>query len=61
MANMTAAPYPADLQAASDVLANQMCIRDSETAGHDVEKAEGKFVRQSGGRGQYGHAVIRCV
>ena len=29
-----------------------------ETAGHDVEKAEGKFVRQSGGRGQYGHAEI---
>ncbi len=30
-----------------------------ETAGHDVERAEGKFVRQSGGRGQYGHAVIK--
>ncbi len=30
-----------------------------EPAGHDVEKAEGKFVRQSGGRGQYGHAVIK--
>ena len=30
-----------------------------ETPGHDVEKAEGKFVRQSGGRGQYGHAVIK--
>lgn len=29
-----------------------------ETAGKAVEKAEGKFVRQSGGRGQYGHAVI---
>ena len=29
-----------------------------ETAGHAVEKAEGKFIRQSGGRGQYGHAVI---
>ena len=29
-----------------------------ESAGHAVEKAEGKFVRQSGGRGQYGHAVI---
>ena len=29
-----------------------------EAPGHDVEKAEGKFVRQSGGRGQYGHAVI---
>ena len=29
-----------------------------ETAGHAVQHAEGKFVRQSGGRGQYGHAVI---
>lgn len=29
-----------------------------ETAGKAVEGAEGKFVRQSGGRGQYGHAVI---
>ena len=24
-------------------------------------KAEGKFVRQSGGRGQYGHAVIELI
>ena len=30
-----------------------------EAPGHDVERAEGKFVRQSGGRGQYGHAVIK--
>ncbi|MDO5043955.1 MAG: elongation factor G [Coriobacteriia bacterium] len=29
-----------------------------ETAGKMVEKVEGKFVRQSGGRGQYGHAII---
>ena len=29
-----------------------------ESAGHAVQHAEGKFVRQSGGRGQYGHAVI---
>ncbi|MCI1666074.1 MAG: elongation factor G [Atopobiaceae bacterium] len=29
-----------------------------ETAGHAVSHAEGKFVRQSGGRGQYGHAII---
>ena len=29
-----------------------------ETAGKAVTRAEGKFVRQSGGRGQYGHAVI---
>jgi elongation factor G len=29
-----------------------------ETAGKPVEKVQGKFVRQTGGRGQYGHAVI---
>ncbi|RVU98165.1 elongation factor G [Coriobacteriales bacterium OH1046] len=29
-----------------------------ETAGRAVNHVEGKFVRQSGGRGQYGHAVI---
>ncbi len=29
-----------------------------ETAGKAVQKVEGKFVRQTGGRGQYGHAVI---
>ena len=29
-----------------------------ETATKEVMNAEGKFVRQSGGRGQYGHAVI---
>ncbi len=29
-----------------------------ETIGKAVEKIEGKFVRQTGGRGQYGHAVI---
>ncbi|HIY84612.1 MAG TPA: elongation factor G [Candidatus Rubneribacter avistercoris] len=29
-----------------------------ERPGHEVMGAEGKFVRQSGGRGQYGHAVI---
>ena len=29
-----------------------------ERPGHEVLGAEGKFVRQSGGRGQYGHAVI---
>jgi elongation factor G len=29
-----------------------------ETAGKAVSHAEGKFIRQSGGRGQYGHAVI---
>jgi elongation factor G len=29
-----------------------------ETIGRRVERVEGKFVRQTGGRGQYGHAVI---
>src|SRR4051794_11924884 len=29
-----------------------------ETIGQPVQKIEGKFVRQTGGRGQYGHAVI---
>jgi elongation factor G len=29
-----------------------------ETVSKRVEKVEGKFVRQTGGRGQYGHAVI---
>ena len=29
-----------------------------EKPGHEVLNVQGKFVRQSGGRGQYGHAVI---
>src|SRR5918912_1354998 len=29
-----------------------------ETIGQRVEKIEGRFVRQTGGRGQYGHAII---
>src|SRR5207237_5047661 len=29
-----------------------------ETVSKPVEKIEGRFVRQTGGRGQYGHAVI---
>jgi elongation factor G len=29
-----------------------------ETAGRPVEKIEGRFVRQTGGRGQYGHVII---
>jgi elongation factor G len=32
-----------------------------ETIGKPVEKIEGKFVRQTGGRGQYGHAVINAA
>jgi len=31
-----------------------------ETISRPVEKIEGKFVRQTGGRGQYGHAVINA-
>jgi len=31
-----------------------------ETMGQAVEKIQGKFVRQTGGRGQYGHAVINA-
>jgi elongation factor G len=31
-----------------------------ETAGKAVQKIEGRFVRQTGGRGQYGHAVINA-
>jgi elongation factor G len=30
-----------------------------ETITRTVEKAEGRFVRQSGGRGQFGHVVLR--
>jgi elongation factor G len=31
-----------------------------ETMGKAVEKIQGRFVRQTGGRGQYGHAVINA-
>jgi elongation factor G len=31
-----------------------------ETIGRPVEKVQGRFVRQTGGRGQYGHAVINA-
>jgi elongation factor G len=30
-----------------------------ETIRNPVDKVEGKFIRQSGGRGQYGHVVLR--
>ena len=30
-----------------------------ETIRGTVENAEGKFVKQSGGRGQYGHVVLK--
>ena len=30
-----------------------------ETVTKEVEKVEGKFIRQSGGKGQYGHVVIK--
>jgi elongation factor G len=32
-----------------------------ETVGRPVERVEGRFVRQTGGRGQYGHAVINLA
>jgi len=32
-----------------------------ETIGKPAEKVEGRFVRQTGGRGQYGHAVINAL
>jgi elongation factor G len=31
-----------------------------ETIGRPVERVQGRFVRQTGGRGQYGHAVINA-
>jgi elongation factor G len=31
-----------------------------ETFGKPVEKVEGRFVRQTGGKGQYGHAIIHA-
>src|ERR671926_523081 len=31
-----------------------------ETFGRPVEKIEGRFVRQTGGKGQYGHAIINA-
>jgi len=41
----------------ANVGAPQVAYR--ETIRKPVEKAEGKFVRQTGGRGQYGHVILR--
>jgi elongation factor G len=41
----------------ANVGAPQVAYR--ETIRKMVEKAEGKFVRQSGGRGQYGHVILK--
>ncbi len=41
----------------ANVGAPQVAYR--ETIKSQVEKAEGKFVKQSGGRGQYGHVVLK--
>jgi elongation factor G len=32
-----------------------------ETIGKPAEKVEGRFVRQTGGRGQYGHAIVNAI
>ena len=44
-------------------MGSEMCIRDRvayrETIRSTVENAEAKFVKQSGGRGQYGHVVLK--
>src|SRR5881398_3249214 len=32
-----------------------------ETIGKPAEKVQGRFVRQTGGRGQYGHAIINAI
>ncbi|GIW21939.1 MAG: hypothetical protein KatS3mg068_0946 [Candidatus Sericytochromatia bacterium] len=40
------------------MLENLKCLT-RETITKTVDNVEGKFVRQSGGRGQYGHVVIK--
>src|SRR4030095_14134189 len=51
-----AAPLPRELSVDANVGRPQVAYR--ETAGRPAEKIEGRFVRQTGGRGQYGHVVI---
>jgi elongation factor G len=46
-----------EFKVAANVGKPQVAYR--ETIRKVVEKAEGKFVKQSGGRGQYGHVVLR--
>jgi len=46
-----------EFDVAANVGAPQVAYR--ETLRNVVEKAEGKFVKQSGGRGQYGHVVLK--
>ncbi len=46
-----------EFKVAANVGKPQVAFR--ETIRATLEKAEGKFVRQSGGRGQYGHVVFR--
>jgi elongation factor G len=41
-----------------DANVGQPQVAYRETIGRPVEKVEGRFVRQTGGRGQYGHVVI---
>src|SRR4029078_13091636 len=45
-----------ELNVNANVVRPQVAYR--ETVGRPVEKVEGRFVRQTGGRGQYGHVVI---
>src|SRR4030095_9881791 len=51
-----AAPLPRELSVDANVGRPQVAYR--ETISRPAEKIEGRFVRQTGGRGQFGHAVI---
>lgn len=46
-----------EFKVAANVGAPRVAYR--ETITRPVERAEGRFVRQSGGRGQYGHVIMR--